>query len=952
MVRLMLAVSLATGLLQVRAHLYLTGENVQTVAGEIRLATRWNEAFAEDFEQGAEAWRIENYENKLVIGPGEGRGGGSCLSVANQGVEGDTAFEVASPPIRVDGGAAFRLVCRWRANRPLERLTGHKGRYMTQLQWRDAAGEEIGALPFSFGKPSKEWTALRLEGTAPEAAARVVIRFGCDHPNISDSEWLCIDDVRLNVRPAREEFESRGFIISRPFMAAAAMRALSWEAETPPGTTIRLQVASAPDEAGGPGEWSASLGPDGTAASHFTESGVLPPVHRGCAWLRYTACLETDAPAKTPVLKSVRLGDVLDGPWSGPDNQSPVLCDRSPTRTGDPTAAIRFRLTDDVGIDWRSLRITLDGEEITQQVVREGDRLTYHPPRALRPPPVGVSLDRWRITNYQNSLTIERTARRTPASPPGLHITREAGKADTAFCVRSPALPIVPGAAYRFSYWSRHSLHLAGAMDGKGKFSGGVTWVDGQDAPVAERVGIDLGGADPEWHCDGVDLTAPADAVSAHIAFGFDQPNLTDGAFLDLAEVVFEGPRPERQPDAPNLHKITVAVSDLSSNAVARTWYLLIRPPRTENVVTVRDDGMVLIDGRPFFPIGLYAVWKKAFNDNSFDRAFADMKAAGFNLAHTYSSRRGPDFTEFYAAAARHGMKLYVASDAGANCTSEDTVLWDVVREEGQPALLAWYLADDTASHVGHEDLRRITEAIHDVDPAHPTVQADGVGGPTSSRYADYTDATDGFLPELYPIRGEDNRGVAQIVRDMKTVEADLLRSGTRRRTVWAIVQYFQGWGWPRYPTRDELWAMSYLSIIHGANGITWYTYGGWGENHGVTDTPETWGTICRLAGELSQLQDVLTERTGPQPPSPRVVAGPEEDALGYPSISALLKENNQRKVLLAASSADSPVTVRFRVGAVGKVELPFESREQASDGDGFTDTFGPYGVHVYTWSR
>ena len=941
------------GLVHAGGHAYHREENVRAVSGEIRLARRWDRAFAEDFEQGLGAWQVQNYEEKLAVGAGEGRGEeGSCVSVTNHGAEGDTAFEVASPSVPVDGGAAFRFAFWWHANRPLERLSGHKGRYMTQLQWRDAAQETIGALPFSFGKACKQWQAKRLEGTAPDGATSVVIRFGCDHPNIADKEHLAIDDVVLDVRPKRQEFERRGHVVSRPFRAAGDVRSISWEAETPPGTAVRLQVAGAPDDGGGPGTWSELLGPDATTGSYFTGPGDLPPAHRGLVWLRYTALLTAEAPTRTPVLKSVTIADVTDGPWDGRDTTPPVVSERSPTRTGDLRAPVRFRLTDEIGIDWRTLHVELDGADITQQLYREEEQLTFRPLEPWFPPPAEAPLGRWRITNYRNALAIGRTVRRTPGSPPGLHITREVGKVDTAFCVRSPAIPVAPGATYRFSYWSRHSVDLNGAMDRKGKFSGGLSWVDEQDAPVGERVPVDFGTANPEWHCDSSELTAPAGAVSAQIAFGFDSPNLFDGAFVDIAEAVLEGPRPQRVADSPNLHRITVEAADFAGNSLSRTWHLLIRPPRTKDVVTVRDDGMVLVDGQLFFPIGLYAVWKKAFNEDSFDKAFSGLKAAGFNLAHTYSSRRGPEFAEFYAAAARHGIKLYVASDAGANCTSVDAVLWDVAREEGQPALLAWYLADDTASHVGHEELRAVTEAIHDIDPAHPTVQADGVGGPETSRYAAYTGATDGFLPELYPIRDDSNKGVPRIIQGMKTVQADLARAGTRQKTVWAIVQYFQGWGWPRYPTRDELWAMSYLSIIHGANGITWYTYGGWGDNHGVTDTPEKWETICGLAGELSQLQHVLTERTGPQPPAPVILDGPKEDALGYPSVSALLKEGSGERHLLAASSAGAEVTVQFRVGGVGKVELPFEPRELTGGEHGFTDTFGPYEVHVYTWSR
>jgi len=307
-------------------------------------------------------------------------------------------------------------------------------------------------------------------------------------------------------------------------------------------------------------------------------------------------------------------------------------------------------------------------------------------------------------------------------------------------------------------------------------------------------------------------------------------------------------------------------------------------------------------------------------------------------------------FKEFYASAHRHGIRLFVASDAGANCTDVDPVLWDVVREEGQPALLAWYLADDTASHVGPDELRRVSEAIHDVDPAHITVQADATGAPPRSRYRRYVESTDGFLPELYPIRNDTDQCVPRVIADMKTIQADLAKAAARPKTVWAIVQYFHGWGWPRYPTREELWAMSYLSIIHGAHGITWYTYGGWGENHGVTDYPDKWENICRLAGELSQLQDALCERMGPQPPAPVIVRGPTEDALGYPSISILLKRHKGRRHLLAANSARAEVAVHFRLGGADRITLPFEGRELTGDGRGFTDTFEPYGVHVYVW--
>ena len=944
-----LLLSMATATAQ---HLYCDGQGVAVADGALQLERQWQALASEDFESGIEHWQVLNYEGKLDIGIHDGGESGSCVRVTSEGTKGDTAFELTSQPLPVGAGARFRFSFSWRANRSFARLAGHKGKYMTELQWLDAAGQPVGQCPFTFGKAAKEWQRVTLADTVPANTASVVIRFGCDHPNVADKEFLDIDNVRFEVETVPPEYHASGQIISRPLRADGVERNVSWDAAVPDGSSVRLRIASAPDDGAQPGAWSEPLGPDGTPESSFDQAGTLPPAHDGRPWVRYVAVLETRIPAATPVLRRVRIGDAVDGPWAGLDTEPPEVREHSPTRTGDAAAPIWFRLADGVGVDRHTLRVRFDGADITGLLVVEQDRYTYRPPRPLTPPDTDVPLTRWRVKNYERALTIARTARRGPDLPAGFHITREAGQRDTAFRIVSPKMSVAPGATYRLSYWSRHSMDLTGAMNGKRSWCGGVTWVAADESLIGARASIDFGDANPDWHADRLELTAPDGAVSAEIAFGFDHPNIHDSGFVDIAELTFDGPRPEPRGAEPNLHQVALSVADFAGNSLSRSWYVLIRPPRTSNVVTLRTDGVVQVDGEPFFPIGLYAVWKKPFNDNSFDKAFADLEAAGFNFAHTYNSTRGSDFTEFCTAAERHGIKLYVASDAGANCADVDTVLWDVVREEGQPSLLAWYLADDTASHIGHDELRTLSQAIRDVDPAHITVQADGVGTPPLSRYARYVRATDGFLPELYPIRGDSPKGVPRIIADMKTVQADLANSGAGSKTVWAIIQYFQGWGWPRYPTREELWAMSYLAIIHGANGITWYTYGGWGDNHGVTDSPDQWQNICALASELAQLKHVLTEPTGAQPTAPVVAEGPAEDALGYPSISTLLKDREGRSYLLAANSAEARVLARFSAPTPARIEVPFEDRTVAGGPDGFTDTFDPYAVHVYVWSE
>ena len=400
---------------------------------------------------------------------------------------------------------------------------------------------------------------------------------------------------------------------------------------------------------------------------------------------------------------------------------------------------------------------------------------------------------------------------------------------------------------------------------------------------------------------------------------------------------------------AQGLHTAEVCVADFHGYRTKSRKAFYVGDAPTTPKVTLRDDGMTLIDGKPFFAIGLYAVCKRDFNGHNFDTAFKGLKEAGFNLAHTYGNAYEPDFL---AAAAKYGLKLWVqARFPGKN-------LIDVGRHH--PSIIAWYLGDDTASHIPPELEADYDEAVKAVDPTRITVQADPIGGGTPgsiSRYADYVTATDGFLPEIYPVRGaagdpSDATCVAQTIRDMKQVAADVRRYGKGTpRTCWAIIQYFKGWtGWKHFPTREQLFAMTYAAVIHGAHGVTWYTYGGFKQNEGVTSTPERWRNICDLAGQLAELAPVLEERTPPQPPVPAVTSGPKADPFGGPSVTCLLKRHDGWNYLFAVNASTETVSAELPADGATTAEVLYEKRACAAQNGRFADSFTPFAVHIYRW--
>ena len=404
------------------------------------------------------------------------------------------------------------------------------------------------------------------------------------------------------------------------------------------------------------------------------------------------------------------------------------------------------------------------------------------------------------------------------------------------------------------------------------------------------------------------------------------------------------------------LHCAEISVSDFHGNLVKtkRFFFIGVRPPVPK--VALRDDGMALVDGEPFFPIGIYDVCSRNFNGNNLDNAFRDLKAAGFNFAHTYGNSYLP---QFLSSAKKYDMKLWVR-------LREPT--GDFIRKGlACREVLAWYLGDDTSLIQTPEELLGHHCNAKAIDPNRLTAQADWIHGERAvDCYAAYVSGTDVFMPEIYPLRDELGAKmhagcVAQTIRDMRRCRADIEAARARgddcRHALWPILQYFSGWGgWKEFPTRDELFATTFAAIAEGANGIVWYTYGGmagdnprcW--NFGVTSTPERWRTICELAGRIRELTPFLVSRTPFGQPTVMIEKGPKMALYGQPAVCSILKRLNDETLIVAVNAVQEPLKVRFsgEIPLDGRADVLWEGRSCHVANATFTDDFGPFAVHVY----
>ena len=134
---------------------------------------------------------------------------------------------------------------------------------------------------------------------------------------------------------------------------------------------------------------------------------------------------------------------------------------------------------------------------------------------------------------------------------------------------------------------------------------------------------------------------------------------------------------------------------------------------------------------------------------------------------------------------------------------------------------------------------------------------------------------------------------------------------------------------------------MSYEAVIHGGNGITWYSYGD------AVNTPESWENMRRIVGELSALQDVFLEPVK-LPVEATVIDGPQTDTLGYPSISVMAKQHDGKLFLICANSANAEVAVTLPCPDMTRATVRFEDREVTLANGVLTDRFAPLAVHVY----
>ncbi len=254
----------------------------------------------------------------------------------------------------------------------------------------------------------------------------------------------------------------------------------------------------------------------------------------------------------------------------------------------------------------------------------------------------------------------------------------------------------------------------------------------------------------------------------------------------------------------------------------------------------VREDGVFLLDGEPFFPFGFYHV-SQSFDIAHRAKMARDIAAAGFNCAHTRIMTLD-GYQDFLDECAELGVYIVTEFTAPMYETVE--------RYRDHPAVMAWNPGDEPAARgVSAETIFERHDRFKQLDPNHLTYTVICRPG----EYRNYARGTDILAPDPYPIP---NARMTMVYDLLKSARIEALKYDT---TLIGVLQCFGGYGgWKRAPNARELRGMTYLGLLAGVKGIIYYTYGdgGWV----VTDNPEQWEASKALVPEIKRLAPAVMD--------------------------------------------------------------------------------------------
>jgi hypothetical protein len=394
---------------------------------------------------------------------------------------------------------------------------------------------------------------------------------------------------------------------------------------------------------------------------------------------------------------------------------------------------------------------------------------------------------------------------------------------------------------------------------------------------------------------------------------------------------------------APNLYDLEVQAIAADGKILGTSHHSLERVAADfKPHCAIDSHRRLLVDGQPFFPIGMY--WH-AINAKDIE-IFADSR---FNCLMPYGS---PTKEQMDLAWQHHLRVLYSVKDCFFGIGSCPKSIHNEKEEEEwvrsrfkafreHPALLGWYLNDELPQTYLPR-LNAHQQWAMEEDPQHPT----WVVLCHPSTVGDYCNSFDVIGTDPYPI----GHTPASTAAHWTT---ETMEQTQQRRAVWQVPQIFN---WANYekneeakkklrtPTIDEIRSMAWQCITEGATGLVFYS---WFDLKRNPDVPfETlWPEIKEMAAEVDRAAPVLLSIET----SPKVTVAQTNASEPPAWLHFTVRRHDGKLYLFAVNDGDGEGRVRFHWDVpIHRVHEIRTNRSLDATDATFEDDFGKLQVSIY----
>ena len=269
----------------------------------------------------------------------------------------------------------------------------------------------------------------------------------------------------------------------------------------------------------------------------------------------------------------------------------------------------------------------------------------------------------------------------------------------------------------------------------------------------------------------------------------------------------------------------------------------------TSTTSSLRSDGVMLVNGQPFFPLGYYG---EGFNTLSQKTYLIDkLSDAGFNITYFEYESAGTQTSQFLDYCANKGVYT-LANFYNMDRTVDPAITNFINTFKSKTSILLWGVADD-ANTFEPTDIRRKNNLVKSLD-SRLTYQSFYDGGLKLDATVGEVDVS---AMQSYPIFAN-----GQMDRDWNKFVEIVNKCRTRGKTSIANLQVYR-WGNNvpgdvttfRWPTAAEVDIQSYLALVAGFKGVIFYTFKDYRPNPTSTvdiTQKALWDQTRQFAGELT----------------------------------------------------------------------------------------------------